>query len=250
MNLIEYTVIIVVILIVIITLIKRFVYFRPSANIIPTDLPYEDINQGNLHGRFFKAGDKSKVIVFCHGKGGNLTYRNDKISALVGLGFSVLIFDYSGYGLSKGISSEQQCYDDASMFVTFLRQTYSPEQLVIYGESLGAPVALYIARMYNIHTVVIESSLVSIKQIIKDKYGIPFISIFFPEFDTEKFLSGFKGRVLMLHSIADEKIPYSSTLRLQGMVSKFIPINGGHDTPVIPWEDVSNFINENSRKET
>ena len=245
-DLFQISIIIFIVIIIGVMGIKRFIYFRPSFDFLPAVESYQDINHGKLHGRFFEVKDSNKpVIVFCHGNAGNLTHRSPKISALYNMGYSVLIFDYCGYGKSKGIPNEQQCYDDASMFVALLRQTHKPEQIVMYGESMGAAVAVYVAHRYGINTVILESSLTSIKHVIQNKFRLlSFLSPLFSEFNTESFLKGYKGRVLMMHSETDELVPYSNAAVLRDTVTKFITIKGDHNSPIIPWNEVDNFIME------
>jgi alpha/beta superfamily hydrolase len=244
-KLVQIGLIILVVMVITVMLIKRFLYFHPSRDLQPATDPYRDINQGSLHARFFEGDPNKPIILFCHGNAGNLSDRSSKVSALIGLGYSVLIFDYSGYGKSKGIMSEQQCYEDASVFVALLRQDRSQKQIVMYGESMGAPVAIYVARRYNIQTVILESSLTSIKDVIKSKCGfLSFLSFLFPEFNTKSYIKGFKGRILVLHSQQDEIIPYESAVEMKEDVTKFIPMEGDHNNPYIPWSEVSKFIDQ------
>jgi hypothetical protein len=227
-------------------IIKRFIYFRPSSTFLTLNENYKEnykeINQGNLNGWLFSE-NSNKIILFCHDNYGNISYKQEKIIAMKSMGYSVLAFDYSGYGKSGGVPSEQQLYDDASNMTALLCQTYKPEQIIIYGESIGAPVATYVARRYSIPTLIIESSLPSIKEMIKNNYPIlSFFSFLFPEFDTASYLDGYKGRSLILHSMSDEIIPYESVGTLIRLCSQHILIEGSHSNPIIPWKKVKQFI--------
>ena len=229
-------------------LIKRFVYFKPSYTFIQTKEIYVDVNNGHLHGWLLENEISNKIILFCHGNWGNISYEEKRITILRNLGYSVLAFDYSGYGKSSGVPSEQQLYDDASSMVALLRQKYRPEQIILYGFSLGGPVAIYAARRYSIPTVILESPLPSIKILLKIKY--PMFSLFaplFPEFDTYSYLDGFKGKSLLIHSIDDEKIPYESVKNLINISSLHIKTNGSHNNPNIPWNEVKAFIESSLR---
>lgn len=229
-------------IIICILLIKRFVYFRPSRNFVNTVKPYKVFKQGHIHGWFLQ-GSSDKIVLFCHGNAGNISYREHKISELQQLGYSVIIFDYSGYGRSDGVPNEQQCYDDACTMVEFIRQKYKPQEIILYGESMGASIAAYAARRYNIPVLIMESPLPSIKSFIKHRIQfLSFLSFLFPEFDTELYLRGYKGRSLMLHSTTDEIINYHSVLQLQNMTTKFIPMSGTHNNPNIPWDSIHRFI--------
>lgn len=230
-------------LFIITILVKRFMYFKPSSQFIePTD-KYQNINHRHLHGWLLENEASNKIILFCHGNYGNISHEQSKIVALKNLGYSVLAFDYSGYGKSGGVPSEQQLYDDASDMIAFIRQKYLPEQIILYGFSLGGPVATYAARRYGIQTLILESPLPSIKIYFSSKY--PMLSCFaplFPEFDTYAYLNGFKGKILILHSSEDEKISYESIKNLINISSSYIQMTGSHYKPNIPWNDVKTFI--------
>lgn len=225
-----------------IMLVKRFVYFRPSSHFVNTIEPYTVIRQKHLYAWFLE-GTNGKIILFCHGNAGNVSNRESKVSALNKLGYSVLIFDYSGYGKSEGVPTEQNCYDDTSIMTAYLRQSYDPQDIILYGESLGAPIATYIARRYSIPTLILESPLPSVKKVIQSRYSlIGFLSFLFPEFDTVKYLRGFPGKSLVLHSVDDEMIPYQTVEELISVSTKHIQMRGSHNTPNIPWEQVTQFI--------
>ena len=242
-NLIKILLMLVVGLIVVTLIIKRFVYFKPSSIFIPYKETYKDITEGNLHG-WYVQGTNDKVILVCHGNGGNISHRQDIIDELNKLGYSVLIFDYSGYGRSSGVPSEEQLYRDASVFLEELIKKHKKENIVLYGESLGAAVASYIGRKYQINTLIIDSGLPSIKKYIKGKYGIlKIFSFLFNEFDTEKYVDGYKGRVLVMHSLEDEIIPFNIINNLRNLCTEFIEIKGTHNNRNIPWEKVDKFIN-------
>ena len=223
-------------------IIKRFIYFRPSSNFFQQKENYQEINHGHLNG-WLLSEKSNRIILFCHDNYGNISYKQEKILAMRAMGYSVLIFDYSGYGKSGGIPNEQQLYDDASSMVALLRQTYKPEQIILYGESIGVPVATYVARRYSIPTLILESSLPSIKEMIKTNYPmLAFFSFLFPEFDTASYLDGYKGKSLILHSMSDEIIPYDTVQPLIKLCSQHILIEGSHSNPIIPWEQIKIFI--------
>jgi pimeloyl-ACP methyl ester carboxylesterase len=243
-NIIVNAFLIIAFLLFIITiLVKRFVYFKPSSQFIQTQDKYLDIKHRHLHGWFLENESSNKIILFCHGYMGNMSHEQTRIIALKNLGYSVLAFDYSGYGKSGGVPSEQQLYDDASDMIAFIRQKYRPEEIILYGFSLGGPVATYAARRYGITTLILESPLPSIKIYLKNKY--PMLSFFMPlfsEFDTYAYLNGFKGKTLLLHSAEDEMISYESVKNLINISSLHIQMRGSHNNPIIQWNEVKRFI--------
>lgn len=227
-------------------LIKRFVYFRPSSVFIPYKEHYQDISDGNVHGWFIQ-GHNNKVVMICHGNAGNISHRQQLIDPLNQLGYSVIIFDYSGYGNSRGIPSEAQFYQDASLFANIAMRRFDKNNIIVYGESIGATVAVYIARKYGFNTIVIDSGLPSINKYIKGTMPfLGFMSFLFSEFDTEKILRDYKGNVLFMHSIYDEIIPYDVTEIIRTYSTKILNIRGSHNNRIIPWDEVNTFIQKSS----
>ena len=230
-------------LFVITILVKRFGYFKPSSQFIVPEKKYQNINHKHLNGWLLGNEVSNKIILYCHGNTGNISHEEMKILELRNLGYSVLAFDYSGYGKSGGVPSEQQLYDDASDMIAFILQKYRSDQIILYGFSLGGPVATYAARRYAIPTLILESPLPSIKIYLKNKY--PMLSLFtslFPEFDTYAYLNGFKGKSLLIHSAEDQKIKYETVKHLIDISSSHIQTRGSHNNPIIPWNDVKIFI--------
>lgn len=231
-------------LVVLTLIIKRFVYFRPGFGFLPPRENFLDIYEGNLHA-WYREGENDKIIFFCHGNAGNISHRQDKLLEFIKLGYSILIFDYSGYGQSKGVPNEDMCYANADMFFNFLlKKGFPKSKIVPYGESLGSAVACYIARKYNIPTVIIESGIPSIRDIVKKKYKIPLLDLVFNEFDTLSFLNGYKGKSLVMHCINDEIIPYELMTDIKNISTVFLDLDGSHNDPVIPWEIVDSFIKD------
>ena len=89
-------------------------------------LEYEEIffyaeDNVQLHGWFVPAKESHITVLFCHGNGGNIGHRLDKIKFFNELGVNVFIFDYRGYGKSQGMPSELGLYKDAEAAFKFLK---------------------------------------------------------------------------------------------------------------------------------
>jgi hypothetical protein len=236
--------VIVVFLFVLTLIIKRFAYFRPTYGLLPPQENFLDIYEGNLHA-WYKEGTSGKIILFCHGNGGNISHRQDKLLELLKLGHAILIFDYSGFGQSRGVPNEDILYSNADMFYNYLlRKGYPKSSIIPYGESLGSAVACYIARKYKTPKVIIESGIPSIKDIVEKKIKIPLIGHIFYEFDTISFLIGYSGKILIMHCVNDEIVPYELMAPLKQHSTVFIDLDGSHNSPVIPWDRIDSFIKD------
>lgn len=206
--------------------IKRFVYFKPGKYTEITTEKYTNIRHGHIHAWMLDHSNTTRIVLYCKDRTGNITHCQEKINRLRDLGYKVLIFDYSGYGYSSGIPSEQQLYNDGTMMLSLIRQQYPPEDIILYGEGLGASVALHGSIKYGIPTVILDSPIPSINTLAKQILGrAKFLSFPFTEFNIEPFLRSYKGRILMFNT--DIKPPLTAT---------YI------DTTDPPWDEIKNFI--------
>src|SRR5262245_8772265 len=90
---------------------------------------------------------KAHVLYF-HGNGGNLSNWAPILTGIVRRGYSVIAFDYRGFGLSTGRPTERGLYRDADAFV----RAAWPEgdarvPTIFWGRSLGGAVAAYAATV-------------------------------------------------------------------------------------------------------
>ena len=125
---------------------SRLIYF-PERSIVGTPLDrgmdYRDVwleSEGEKLHAWYLPGDPGRpALLFCHGNGGNLTWRLDSLEIFHGLGLTVLIFDYQGYGKSAGKPTEQGTYADAMTAWQHLieEEGFAPREVVVFGRSLG-----------------------------------------------------------------------------------------------------------------
>jgi alpha/beta superfamily hydrolase len=216
-------------------------FSRGSTYIAPVT-HMEDVWIGNLHGWFLQ-GSTNKIVMICHGNAGNITFCQSIIKNMNNNGYSVLIFDYSGYGQSKGGPSETGMYHDGSMFLEYLIKTYPKDDIVLFGYYMGASVAEQLAVKYNMPTLIMLSPLPSIKSLMANIFSpLKYLGSIFYEFDTESLLKVYKGRSLILHSKYDEIIPYEIICDMKKTATQFMDIEGSHNNPKIKWVDVNKFI--------
>jgi uncharacterized protein len=95
-----------------------------------------------LHGWFFPANNGSPrkhfTALVCHGNAGNISHRLGLAQLLLQTGVTVFLFDYRGYGRSKGRPSEQGTYLDAQSAYAWLeRKGFAGTNIIAFGESLG-----------------------------------------------------------------------------------------------------------------
>jgi fermentation-respiration switch protein FrsA (DUF1100 family) len=100
-----------------------------------------------LSGWYVPAENSQFTILFCHGNSGNMAHCLDSIDIFHDLGLNCFIFDYRGYGNSKGKPSEEGTYLDAEAAYKWLTEEkkISRDSIIVFGRSLGGSVAAQLA---------------------------------------------------------------------------------------------------------
>lgn len=179
-------------------------------------------------------------ILFCHGNGGNIANRLDAARLLHDLGAGVLLFDYRGYGQSTGEPSEQGLYDDGEAVWQWLVTRQKPQQVVVFGESLGGGVATWLALRHPAPGLILESTYscmadeaaavypwLPVRLLLRDRF--PSIDRV-PRIDCPK---------LFIHSPQDDVIPYRLGRRLFEAAAPpkaFYETRGGHNVDALSRE--------------
>ncbi|TND07259.1 MAG: lysophospholipase [Bacteroidetes bacterium] len=146
---------------------------------------------------------------------------------------SLLLIDYRGYGKSTGEISEKGLYDDAQAAYNYLLlQGFKPENIIIYGRSIGTGIATHLAAYNTIHSLVLETPYYNFGKLAHEKmpYLLPRLVLVY-RFPTSKLINSVHAPVLILHGTADETIPVHHGKKLfehyRGTDKKLVIIEGG-----------------------
>jgi pimeloyl-ACP methyl ester carboxylesterase len=179
-------------------------------------------------------GKSKGVILFCHGNSGNISQRIDSFRIFRQLGFSVFIFDYRGYGKSPGKPDEKGTYADAEGAWNWLvnERKVKPEEIIIFGRSLGGGIASYLASKHPPRALILESAFTSVPDMASTLFpGLPLKLLTRYKYDTRKRLRGLHCPILIIHSPDDRTIPFSHGQKLFEAANppkKFLRITGDH----------------------
>lgn len=171
-----------------------------------------------LRGWYFSSQpENGKTILFFHGNAGNISHRLYKIAPYLAQGYGVLLAEYRGYGGNPGTPSEAGLYEDGTAYYDWLaRSGIAPEDIILYGESLGTGVAVEMAKDKNARALILEtpySSLLDIAQ--KTYFFIPFIgNLMHDKFHSDQKIAGLSIPKLFLIAGRDEVIGSQTGLKL------------------------------------
>ncbi len=176
------------------------------------------------------------LILFFHGNGGNVSDYADSLALFRDLGYASLIVDYHGYGRSEGLPSEKATYLDAEAAWQYAVKTMhvAPRDIVVWGFSLGGPIAAWLARTHDPGMLVLESSFTRLSDAVAHLYPwAPSRLLIGDRYSTETYLDQVQCPVLVIHSPEDEVIPYALGRHLFERANppkRFVQIQGRHDT--------------------
>lgn len=221
--------------------------FYPTNDVAVTPeevhLQYEEV--------FLKAGEKDsicawffpkqvnylthKTIIFADGNAGNMSYRLESILFLNQIGANVLMFDYRGYWKSSGKPTEKATYEDALACYNWLIDVKGtkPENIIIFGRSLGGAVAIDLATKVKCGGLIVESSFTSAPDMAAHVF--PFFPVRFLskyKFDSINKIRNIKCPLLVTHSPEDDIIPFKMGQILFDEAREpkiFVPLSGGHN---------------------
>ncbi len=208
-----------------------------------------------LFGWFIPSQSARGVLLFFHGNAGNISHRLESIQIFHQLGLDVFIFDYRGYGQSEGKPTEQGTYKDAEAAWRYLieERQVSPNEVIVFGRSLGSAVAAWLAQNHMPGALILESTFTSLGNIAATLYPyLPVRLLLRFEYNTAEYLGRVNCPVLIVHSRDDEIMPFSHGRRLFEMAKepkRFLEIIGTHNEGFITSgkhyeEGLNAFISE------
>ena len=258
-----FLVIIFVAILVVLLAYQIFLYVQDKVLFLPLtehiwepNDQHEDIFFGlpptYLHGWYFpydhRAEDQRRVVLFCHGNTGNISHRRYVVDLCHEMQLSLFLFDYRGYGKSRGKSTLDTLKQDGDQAYRYLRGElgYRSDEIIIWGESLGGLVACHIASRYPAHRLLLMATYADLASLSLEsestwtKLAYPFL--LWQDESNIKKLSSSSTPTLILHSIEDELIPYSHAFRLYWSINhqwkNILLVKGGHGNPVITPEEM------------
>lgn len=160
---------------------------------------------------FLSPRQPAPLLIWFHGNGGNLSYRADVASRLAERGISTVLFDYRGYGRSEGRATEHGLYADSLAAFEYATSELgaAPQDIALYGESLGGPYAAYVGAERGGRCIIVENSFPSLLSMARLAYpNLPFSFFVRGSLRTTDYLNKAGLPVLVMHGKRDSMIPY------------------------------------------
>jgi uncharacterized protein len=202
---------------------RSLMYFPDTAHVLPAAAGLPEAEEVPL-----TAADG------VHGNGGSLRFRVERFRRLIADGIGLVALEYRGYGGLSGSPSEAGLIADGEAAYRFAAARYRPQQLVLWGESLGSGIAIAIAAEHPVGRVILEAPFTSAVAVGAQHYWyLPVSLLMKDQFRSDTRIDKVRAPVMIMHGVHDHVVPYAMGERLFDLANQpkhFVRfLDGGHE---------------------
>ncbi len=221
---------------------RRFMYFPEPVRTSPAAAGLADVAETSLStpdgekliAWYGKAQPGQPTILYFHGNGGSLALRSETMAKYLKHGRGMFMLAYRGFSGSTGSPTEAANVADAKLaYDTLVKDGVRPEDIILYGESLGSGVAVQVAREKKVAGVILDSPYTSILELASAQFPwLPVSLLLQDRYESIKYIRDVHVPIFILHGEADDVVPVEMGRRLFAAANepkeiKTIP-GGGH----------------------
>lgn len=195
-----------------------------------------------------KAENSDKLLLYSHGNGEDIGMAYAFLQTFQRQGISVLAYDYPGYGTSSGKPSEDGCYAAIEAAYTYATEVlgYAPENITLYGRSLGSGPASWLAEQQPVSGLIFDGAFTSTFRVMTGIKLLPW-----DKFDNYARLSHITCPILIIHGTLDRTVPFNHAKKnwaaIQGSKYKLFVDGASHNNLIELagheyWDIVTRFI--------
>ncbi len=220
---------------------RRLMYFPNPSRVPPTSTGLNGVREQVLRTpdgaelivwRASARGQQPTLLYF-HGNAGGLVNRAQRFAGYQASGFGLLAMSYRSYSGGTGSPSEAANIRDArQVYDVLLADGIAPENIVLYGESLGSGVAVALAAEKRVAAVVLDAPYTSIVDVAARQYfWLPVRPLLFDRYESAKKIGKVTAPLLILHGALDSLIPLQMGRELYALANepkRLIVFDHGH----------------------
>jgi len=185
------------------------------------------------------AAENGPVVVVFHGNAGQIGYLVPKYRPLLAAGFGLFLAEYRGYAGNPGEPTEEGLTADGASVMAYLAaKQVSLDRIILYGESLGAGVAIKLAAGRPLAGLVLEAPPGSIADIAQAHYWyVPAKWLMKDKWNVVGLMARVSAPLLLMHGEADRVVPVRFGRRV------YQAANGEKEALFVPKAGHNNLFN-------
>ena len=204
--------------------------FRRPEEISPSasEVRFPNASGNQLRAWHFSTPKSRQTILVCMGNTGNISVMLPYADILQNAGFNVLLFDYQGFGESEGAPAVGSLLTDGIAAFDYLVDEHgqSPEDIGVFGVSLGSIPAITLAAERNAGAVAVEDVFIpkdhldQYRQQVAHNNPLALFAVnaletlLLSRTDPIENIKKLDVPVLFMHGCNDRLLPPSGTLRV------------------------------------
>lgn len=153
------------------------------------------------------------LILYLRGNTGSFSREHERFEAFAADGYGFLSFDYRGFPMSSGEITQQNILDDALAAYDWVSQKGDP--VLIWGRSLGASPAVWVASQRGTPALVLETPFYSAVAVAQERYPfVPVGLLMLDQFPSYEWIANVSAPVFVAHGTADTTVTVGNGERL------------------------------------
>ena len=175
--------------------------------------------------------NEKAAVVYCCPNGGYfeyIYYQTDWIEFYLQQSIPIFLWNYRGYGKSKGKPSMKNLSNDGKKLVQYARDVKGFQKIILHGESLGGAIATNIAASTRVDLLIADRTFSNVFDVFASYAGalIAFIAVLVgpQNVDCRKNFLEFDSPKILTCDVNDEVIPLQASLKyslVEGFRSNF-----------------------------
>lgn len=196
---------------------RKFIYFPDARRTLPADAGMADVSERVMEtpdgekviAWYGKAKPGQPTLLYFHGNGGSLESRRERIAKYMARGRGIFMMAYRGFSGSSGSPSEAANTADAKLaYETLIKDGVKPEDIILYGESLGTGVATQVAVEKPVRGLILDSPYTAVVDRAADIYWwLPVRALVIDSYETRRFIKDVRAPLFIIHGEADDVVP-------------------------------------------
>lgn len=156
------------------------------------------------------AREGQPTLLYFHGNSSNLAARAERIYLFQQAGWGLLMMSYRGYSGSNGSPTEKDNIGDAlAAYENLTAAGVKPDDIILYGESLGTGVAVQVAANRPVGGVILDAPYTSLADAGARIYPyLPVKLAITEQYDSLSVIDKISAPLLIVHGTEDEIIPF------------------------------------------
>jgi len=169
---------------------------------------------------YLPAETGEKTILYLHGNGGDIANRVGLAKLFKQYGYGMFLLEYRGYADNPGKPSETGLYQDSlAAYQWLIEQGVNPENIIVYGESLGAALAIRLAAEQPVGGLILDTPFYSMLAMANSLYPfLPNELLLKDKYESYRYAPEVTVPTIIFYGMEDEMIPLRQVTNLYSLI--------------------------------